>query len=425
MIDELLTFTFIVSIGTFGLWSIIALMPGRRRRASRAAPSLSVVMPAHDEESCIESTVKSVLASEYEGEFDVIVVDDGSTDGTARIVSALQKKDKRVHMLRTDHLGKAMAVNRGVEKSRKQVVVMLDADSRIERDTLTKLVAPFGEPKVGASSGIIRVEMNYNPLVWYQELEYVYSSMWRYIFDKLGCTYVLPGFAAFRREALRSVGGFDTDTLSEDCDVGLKLRKKGWQLAMSGALMYTNVPQSPWGVAKQRMRWGRGTIQVLRKHRDMIMNPKFGLIGLYGLPNNIYFFVQGAIIIPINVYQIINGYLQYFVSYGNYLTADVAKYLFGWLSAVGTIEFIYNDLTGVWPMTPSFHFFLASYVIMQFYTLMAIKRMAGFDLRVILALCFFFPYYLFTVMFFIVPLIFELNPLTRMRGHINVWEKNR
>ncbi|MFH1055124.1 MAG: glycosyltransferase family 2 protein [Candidatus Altiarchaeota archaeon] len=424
MIDALLTFTFIVSTVTFTLWGILALLPERRFKGG-AYPTLTVVMPAHNEESCIESTVRSVLRASYPSEVEVIVVNDGSTDKTRAIVSVLAEKDTRIRLVETDHIGKAMAVNKGVVKSKKDVIVLLDADSKLAEDALIKLVEPFCDPKVGAVSGIIRVEMNWNPLVWYQELEYVYSSMWRYIFNKLKCTYILPGFAAFRRQALMDAGCFSTDTLSEDCDVGLKMRKRGWHLEMSDAVMHTNVPQTLPGVARQRLRWGRGTLQVLRKHSDMILNPKFGLIGLYGLPNNIYFFVQGAIIVPINLYQLLNGYLQYFVSSGNYLTLSVLKYFLGWLSVFGTIEFIYNDLTGVWPMAPSFPFFLASYVVLIAYTLLAIRKMAGFDLRVIAAFFFFFPYYMFTVIFFILPLILELNPLTRMRGHINIWEKNR
>jgi len=425
MIDQLLTFTFVVSIATFFVWSLIAVFPDRKRRRPKSYPSVSVVMPAHNEESCIESTVRSVLSSDYPADFDVIVVNDGSTDRTADIVRGIGKGERRVRMLETNHVGKALAVNRGAEKSTKEIIVLLDADSRLEKDALRKLIAPFSNPKVGAVSGIIRVEMNNNPLVWYQELEYVYSSMWRYIFDKLGCTYILPGFAAFRKKALADIGYFSTDTLSEDCDVGLKMRKFGWHMEMSDAVMYTNVPQTIRGVAKQRVRWGRGTIQVLRKHSDMILNPTFGLVGLYGLPNNIYFFVQGAIIIPISSYQLMNGYFQYYIFNGNYISLGVLKYFFGWFSAFGTFEFIYNDLTGVWPMAPSFYFFLASYVIMMFYTLLAISKMVGLDLRVILAWCFFFPYYMFTVTCFIYPLLLEFNPLTRMRGHINIWEKNR
>jgi cellulose synthase/poly-beta-1,6-N-acetylglucosamine synthase-like glycosyltransferase len=424
MIDELLTFTFIVSTVTFTAWWIIALLPDRKIKGG-AYPPLTVVMPAHDEESCIKSTVESVLAAEYPSPVEVIVVNDGSKDATGEIVSGLAAKDKRVRLVETDHVGKALAVNRGVEESKGDIIVMLDADSTLEKDALLRFADSFCDPKVGAVSGVIRVAVNGNPVVWCQEIEYIYSSMWRYIFDKIGCTYILPGFAAFRKSALKSVACFSTDTLSEDCDVGLKLRKQGWHLEMSRAVMYTNVPQTLQGVAKQRIRWGRGTVQVLRKHRDMILNPRYGLIGMYGLPNNIYFFIQGIIILPINLYQILNGYMTYFVKYGNYVTYDALLFFFNWISAIGAFQYIYNVMTGVWAKPDNFGWFLASYVITQSYALLAAKKVTGINLRILFALCFFFPYYLFTMLFFIFPILLELNPLTAMRGHINIWEKNR
>jgi cellulose synthase/poly-beta-1,6-N-acetylglucosamine synthase-like glycosyltransferase len=249
--------------------------------------------------------------------------------------------------------------------------------------------------------------------------------MLRYIFDKLDCTYVLPGFAAFRKKALLDAGGFAADTLSEDCDIGLKMRKVGWRMVMSDAVIYTNVPQSISGVAKQRMRWGRGTVQVLKKHRDMIFNPKYGFIGLYGMPNQIYFFLQGFIILPITIYQIFSPYYTWYVSYGNYLSLEVLKYFLTWVSAYGTINYVHNTLTGVWPMTSSFPWFLASYVIIQTYDLIAIARISKMKIRLLFVLFFFFPYYLFTLLFFIVSIFLELNPFSKVRGHMNIWEKNR
>lgn len=101
------------------------------------------------------------------------------------------------------------------------------------------------------------------------------------------------------------------------------------------------------------------------------------------------------------------------------------KYFFDWFTAFGAIQFIYNVMTGVWERPATFSFFLASYVVTQSYVLLAAKKVTGINLRVLFAICFFFPYYLFTLLYFIYPIALELNPLTRMGGHINIWEKNR
>lgn len=424
MIDKILGIVFAISILTFVPWNILAFLP-EKKFSSKAYPGVSVIIPAHDEESCIESTVKSVFDSEYAGTVEVVVVNDGSTDETGGIVSGMMETAPNLKLIETDHVGKAMAVNKGVSESSGEVVVLLDADSVLEKDALTLLTRPFSDEKIGAVSGIISVVSNNNPLVWYQDFEYALSSMWRYIFDKLNCTYILPGFAAFKKDALKAAGGFSTDTLSEDFDIGLKIRKQGYKIVMSKAVMHTNVPQSLNGVAKQRVRWGRGTVQVIRKHRDMLFNPKHGLIGFYGMPNQIYFFIQGFMIIPLNAYQIISGYLKYFAAYKNYLSLAAIKYFFGWFSMFGAIELIYNNLTGVWPRAENFPLFVASWILVMVYHFHAMIKMKRSSIKALLAIFFFFPYFLFTLLFFTYPFALELSSLTRMRGHINVWEKNR
>jgi len=424
MIDAILSVTFIVSIFTFCLWSALALLAERKEKPSPNL-SVSVIIPAHDEEKCIESTVKSVIDSDYGYEVEALVVDDGSCDRTYEIVSEMARKDRRVKIIRTDHLGKALAVNEGVRNSSSEVVVLLDADSSLMPDALSKLVAPFEEGKVGAVSGIIGVFVNRNILTWFQEFEYVLSSMWRYIFDKIECTYVLPGFCALRRTYLEDVGLFETDTLSEDFDIGLKMHKAGYKVLMSKALMKTNVPQSLKGLMGQRFRWGRGTVQVLRKHKDMILNPRYGFIGLYGLPNQIYFFVQSFFIVPITFYQIFGGYMRWYVANDQIITLGVLKYFFSSFSMYGTLEFTHKTLAGIWPMSWIFPLFLASYVLNMFYSFLAVVRVSKVNIRLPFVLFFLFPYYLLTLIFFIYPLLLEVNPATRMSGHINVWEKNR
>ncbi len=425
MIDVVLAFTFVVSIVTFTFWNLLALAPERKRTVGKLH-LLSVVVPAHNEKSVIGATLKSILDAEYPERVEVVVVDDGSTDGTKDVVSDIMASDGRVRLLSTNHLGKAMAVNHGVKNCTGDVVVMLDADSILKKDALILLSEPFSDPMVGAASGIILVVENDNPLVWYQHMEYVLSSMWRYVFDKMGCSYTLPGFCSFRKEALVAAGKFSTDTLSEDFDIGLKIRKAGWKIVMSKAVMHTNVPQTLAGVAGQRMRWGRGTYQVVAKHKDMILNRRYGIIGLYGLPHQIYFFVQGMFIVPITIYQIVSGYLEYFAQYGNYLTFDAIKFFFGWMSVFGVIELSFNVFRGVWQAQWTFPYLIVAVALNYFYNLLAMVKLDKVSLRLIAVTCFFFPYYIFTLSFFIYPILLEMNPLKRrLNSHINIWEKNR
>jgi cellulose synthase/poly-beta-1,6-N-acetylglucosamine synthase-like glycosyltransferase len=302
---------------------------------------------------------------------------------------------------------------------------MIDADSQIQKDGLIKLAEPFVDERIGATSGIIRASINGNPLVWYQDMEYMLSSMWRYVFDKMGCAYILPGFCAMRRTLFYKAGGFETDTLSEDFDIGLKIRKAGYGIMMTKAVMNTKPPQTLSGIAKQRIRWGWGTLQVIKKHSDVIFNPKYGLIGIYGIPNQLYFYLQGFVILPLILYQMFNGYMTYFVIYGNYITPAAIKYFVFWMSVFGTIELSINIVRGIWEMHWTFPYFIVSYVLTYFYHFLAAWRVRGLNMKTVMVLCFFFPYYLFTLVFFIYPMILELNPWKKKQKHINIWEKNK
>ncbi len=424
MLDIFLGVVFLISIFTYIFWGLLGIMPERPVKLGYT-PTMSVIMPAHDEVRVIRSTIQSVLDAKYPGDLEIIVVNDGSNDATGEIVSAMSKEDARVKRIDTSHLGKAMAVNRGVEESKGEIMVFLDADSALDADALLLLAEPFQDPMVGAVSGIIQVVPTLNPLAWYQEFEYILSSMWRYIFDKLGCTYVLPGFVAFRRKALAAADGFETDTLCEDFDIGLKMHKTDYRPIMSKAIMFTNVPQTLMGLAKQRLRWGHGTVQVLRKHRDMILNPTYGFIGLYGLPNQIYFLVQSAVILPITFYQIFSGYLKWFVSYGIYMSWEVLTYFIAYFSMFGTARYVFKVYTGVWEADWLFPLFLYSFLFNQAYGILSIMRLGRLNYRIVFAMIFLFPYYLFTLVFFIYPLIVELSPFRSGGGHVNIWEKNK
>jgi len=148
MIDLILIVIFSVLIVLHGSWVFLLLYP-ERKRYDEISPDISIIMPAHNEEAIIESTIKSVLDAEYSGKREVIVVNDGSSDRTAEIVKGLAERDSRIVLYNTNHLGKAKAINRGVEKASNEIVVVLDADSRLDSEALVKIVNPFSDERVG------------------------------------------------------------------------------------------------------------------------------------------------------------------------------------------------------------------------------------------------------------------------------------
>ena len=185
----------------------------RGREAVEHTPSVAIVVPAYNEEVMVERAVRSLAASEYE-DFEVVVVDDGSTDRTAGSSSGVELDN--VRLVRQDNGGKAAALNTGVEVTSADVLVMVDADTLFEPETLKKLVRPFVDPAVAGVAGNTKVGNRQGLLGRWQHIEYVIGfNLDRRMYEVLQATPTVPGAAgAFRRDALASVGGVPGDTLA-------------------------------------------------------------------------------------------------------------------------------------------------------------------------------------------------------------------
>ncbi|GAA1333474.1 glycosyltransferase [Catellatospora bangladeshensis] len=243
------------------------------------APAVSVVVPAFNEAANIVATVRSITASEHPAEVEVVVVDDGSTDGTGDLVAALGLPGVRVH--RQGNAGKPAALNAGIALARHDVLVLVDGDTVFGADTVSAVVRPLGEDGVGAVSGNVKVANRRGLFGRWQHLEYCAgSNLDRQILNALGCLPTIPGaIGAFRRSALDEVGGISADTLAEDTDVTMAITRAGWRVVYEpGARAWTEVPTGVRGLYKQRCRWSYGTFQSMWKHRAA--RGRMGRLGL-------------------------------------------------------------------------------------------------------------------------------------------------
>jgi cellulose synthase/poly-beta-1,6-N-acetylglucosamine synthase-like glycosyltransferase len=247
---------------------------------------VSVVVPAYDEKEGIEAAVRSLVASRHPVE--VVVVDDGSTDGTADIVEALGLP--QVTVVRQENAGKPAALNAGVRAARHELVVLVDGDTRFEPETVGRLVQPFADTGVGAVSGNAKVGNRQGLLGRWQHIEYVMGfNLDRRLYDVLQCMPTIPGaVGAFRRRALLDVGGVSDDTLAEDTDLTASVVRAGWKVVYEqSARAWTEAPAT-WGqLWKQRYRWCYGTLQAMWKHRHAVVEPgpsgRFGRRGLVAM----------------------------------------------------------------------------------------------------------------------------------------------
>jgi peptidoglycan-N-acetylglucosamine deacetylase len=296
--------TLLVVLRTIAV-TVLALVHQRRsagRSSSGFSPSLSVLIAAYNEEKVIEKTLQSVLATTYSGGISVWVIDDGSADKTARVVEAFSRNDRRVHLIRQANQGKALALRNGLASITDDIVVMLDADTRFQPETLTRLIQPLQDKNVAAVSGHARVGNLRSFIARCQALEYICGfNLDRRAYHHLNCITVVPGaISAFRKNAVLQAGGISTDTLAEDTDLTLSLHREGFRIAyVSDALAFTEAPETIATLAKQRFRWAFGTIQCLWKHRDMVLNPRFKALGCFSLPGIWFFQVLLVAIAPV------------------------------------------------------------------------------------------------------------------------------
>lgn len=253
-------------------------------------PPVTILVPAYNEEKVIGKTLRSLLASEYAGEMEILVIDDGSTDNTSGAVQAIT--DPRVRLIRQENYGKAHALQRGVGEATSEYLVFVDADTQFEKDALQYLISACADPKVGAVSGHARVGNQKSFLARCQDLEYVCGfNLDRRAYAAWNCITVAPGaISAVRKSAILAAGGFSYETLAEDTDLTLSIHKAGYRVEYQpAAVAYTEAPETYSTLASQRFRWAYGTLQCAWKHRDITFNPRFKALGCFSLPG-IWFF---------------------------------------------------------------------------------------------------------------------------------------
>ncbi|MEO9230668.1 MAG: glycosyltransferase [Devosia sp.] len=281
----------------------INMRQDRRRKAPVPAvrPLVSVLIPAHNEERVIVTSIVRILASEY-APLEIVVIDDGSTDATSVVVRQAFADNALVRFLSISNGGKANALNRGLEIARGSIVVALDADTQFEPQTIARLSRWFEDDDVGAVAGNAKVGNRINLVTRWQALEYITAqNLERRALAAAGAVTVVPGaVGAWRRTVLDALGGYPADTLAEDQDLTIAVGRAGWKIVFdSEAVAWTEAPDTLRGLAKQRFRWAFGTLQCLWKHRSAIGNPNSGALGMFALPQVALFQVVLSLLSPL------------------------------------------------------------------------------------------------------------------------------
>lgn len=280
----------------FGPASTISKFREEQLPFPRSYPSMSVLVPAYNEEKVIARTIESLLVTDYPGKLEIIVIDDGSKDSTLQIAKRFEKKG--IKILSKKNGGKATALNYGFTMSKGEIIVIVDADTIMGRHSLKQIMKGFHtRPNVQAVAGNIRIRNPQNWISRCQSLEYISGiQVVRRSFDLHGAITIIPGaLGAITRRAVNSVGAYHSDTIVEDFDITIKCLKNG-PIAQghSEAVAYTECPITVGDFNKQRKRWARGNIQVIRRHSDCLTNSRYGFLQRLAFP----YLIIGMFIMP-------------------------------------------------------------------------------------------------------------------------------
>lgn len=372
------------------MFSFFIILTFRNRQNLFLYPSpntdflITVLIPAYNEENSIESTINHVMQSDYpKNKLEVIVINDGSSDSTSKIVKQLIKKYPRLKLINKENSGKADSLNLGIKKAKGELIAVVDSDSFPSPNSLKKLTGFFNNPEMGAVTSFVTVRnKNDNFFAKIQSLEYVILAWSRKLLDFVDSVYVTNGpLSLYRKSFIVKVGGFDKNTVTEDIDITWNLLNHDYKTAMClDANVSTIAPSKFKSWFKQRTRWGLGGLQAIQKYRKMFFRK--GMFGAFILP-----FVSFSIILSIATF-LFSTYLILRTILAKLLTLT---YSISTNSAVFTLQEI-----NLYPSVIVFYFIVlfTLSICYSWYILKAIKYEENLNLKKFFTLLFYILVYL-------------------------------
>ena len=293
--------------------------------------SISVLVPAYNEEDTIEDTIKAIFDSEYPIA-EIIVLNDGSKDNTAKIVKRLMKKYKKLKLIDKKNSGKGDSLNWGLKKAKGDLIAVVDADSFPSPDSFGKMVGFFNEGNVGAATCIFSPRNRNKFLEKLQVIEYNIIAFTRKLLDYVDAIYVTPGpLALYRKSALVEMGGFDPKSMTEDIEATWNLAYHGYHRRMClDARATTKVPSGIKEWYRQRRRWNVGGLQCISKYKKCLFRK--GMLGFFILPFFIMQLFIGLVGLSVFAYLAATKFIKNYIFIGSSLgigaTVTMSDYYF-------------------------------------------------------------------------------------------------
>src|SRR3989344_1409781 len=278
-------------------------------------PSVTILIPAYNEEDTIAGTIQSVLDLEYpKNKKEIIVLNDGSKDKTGEISNQFNG----IKVINKQNSGKADSLNYGISIAKNEFIAVVDADCYHEKDALIKVMNCFKEdPNIEAVTSAVRVKNQETLLGKLQFIEYTLIAWARKLLEYINSVYVTPGpLSVYRKATLQKLNGFDKNNLTEDIELAWRILKNKHRIKMClSARAYTVVPEkfSKWW--HQRLRWDIGGLQTFAKHKDTLGKTDYGMLGIWVAPFYLSSFILALLGFIVWVYILGRKFILKFLSY--------------------------------------------------------------------------------------------------------------
>jgi len=384
-------------IAIFWLINVLEIKKSRKIIKIKSWPSVSIIIPAYNEEKHIKDCIESVLNLDYEnGKIKIIVVNDGSKDKTKEVVEEIisKKKGREIILINQKNSGKAKALNNALKLVKTEFFACLDADSFVSKKALKMIIKTFYEydNNLAIVTPAMKIRNPKNLLQKLQYVEYNISMLLHRLMSNLNSIYVAPGpFSVYKTEIVKKLGGFDSTTLAEDQEIAYRMQKNFYDIKQSpNAFVYTTPPNNFKSLYRQRRRWYIGGFSNIIKYRKMFLNPKYGHFGIVQMPFNLLNFIMAFIGVFLIIYYILMPILR-FVKNIFIIKFDVYPYLKTFFSQKIKLSLTIIDLNAF--RTVIILFLLVISLIMLFFAFKNADEKIKRKSITLLLVLYFFVYY--------------------------------
>lgn len=332
------------------LWFEVKNKLKRKPLDDKELPYVSILVPTFNEERFIAKSLEKLLSIDYpKGKYEVLVIDDGSTDRTYEIAKKYESKNVRI--FKKKNTGKASSMNFGIKRTRYEYVAVMDADSFLQRNALRQCMAYFDEEDVAAVTSHILVKKRVTLWEKLQHAEYMIVSIMRKAQEHLNLISVTPGpLSVYNKKILIKVGGFDEKNLVEDVEIDWRLLKNGYKVKMAfDAIVHSLYPDNFKWWWKQRTRWTIGGIQTFSKYFKYIFDKKSHSLGRFIVPVSLLVYALSFLGIAVFMYLTVTrafNFLLYIITSISFGANPFTHFEFGYnidtLFVYGVMMFLFS-----------------------------------------------------------------------------------